>query len=236
MSATPSTPAALVTGAGSGIGLEVARQLAALGWNLALAGRSATKLQDAARTAAPRALVVPTDLTQPQQAAAAVDATTAAFGRVDAVVNCAGVARLAPLSESTLELWQEALATNTIAPGVIITRAWPHFVRQRGGCIVNISSMATADPFPGLGVYAASKCGMDSLVRSAHTEGAPHHIRAFCVNPGAVETPMLRALFTEDALPRTATLDPADVARVVVDCIQGRREADRGTPIYLSRT
>ena len=93
--------------------------------------------------------------------------------------------------------------------------------------------MATVDPFPGLGVYAASKAALASLTRSLHNEGASHGIRAFSVAPGAVETKMLRQLFSTDQLPTDQTLEPAAVAEVVVGCIRGEREDDRGQTILL---
>lgn len=128
-----------------------------------------------------------------------------------------------------------AFRTNTFGPATIIRAAWPHFAARRAGCIVNVSSYATVSPFPGLFAYAASKSALDSMTRSCHVEGEPLGIRAFCINPGAVETPMLRALFSEDAVPRATTLDPGEVARVIVDCIEGRRDADRGSPVLLRR-
>ncbi len=143
------------------------------------------------------------------------------------------MAPLVPIDETTDKLLDDTFATNTFAPILLVAGVWPVFRRQESGCVVNVSSMAVADPFPGFSVYAASKGAVDALTRSVVTEGRVYGIRAFSVAPGAVETPMLRENFSAQAIPPTATLDPRDVARVVVDCIQGRREADLGQTILL---
>jgi NAD(P)-dependent dehydrogenase (short-subunit alcohol dehydrogenase family) len=117
----------------------------------------------------------------------------------------------------------------------MITRAWPHFCTRNTGCIVNVSSLATTDPFPGFFAYAASKSALESLTRSAHGEGKRHGIRAFSVAPGAVETPLLRQNFSEKVLPHAATLDPEAVASLIVDCIEGRRDEDRGKSIAIKK-
>jgi NAD(P)-dependent dehydrogenase (short-subunit alcohol dehydrogenase family) len=101
--------------------------------------------------------------------------------------------------------------------------------------VVNVSSLASSDPFQGFFAYAASKAALDSFVRSMHREGARHGIRAFSVNPGAVETPLLRSNFPVKVVPASAALAPEAVAMLIVDCIEGRREADRGKTIEIRK-
>jgi NAD(P)-dependent dehydrogenase (short-subunit alcohol dehydrogenase family) len=102
------------------------------------------------------------------------------------------------------------------------------FVRQRRGVIVNVSSMAAVDPLPGFLSYGASKAALESLARSAATEGREHGIRAYNVMPGTVATPLSRALFG-DSTPQRA-LEPRDVAGVVLACIEGERaDASEGS-------
>ncbi len=232
-------PVAIVTGAGSGIGAEVCQMLAADGYRITLVGRSESKLQrtmDAIveqMAAAPEMLVEPADISDAEQARSLVDLTIAQWGRVDVIVNNAGFAALSPLEESSEDLLFQSFAINTFGPFYLVARAWPALRRQRSGCIVNVSSMATLDPFPGLGVYAAAKAALESLTRSIHQEGSDLGIRAFSVAPGAVETPMLRHLFSEEALPPEKTLDPAEVASVVLECIRGIRDDQRGGVIRV---
>jgi NAD(P)-dependent dehydrogenase (short-subunit alcohol dehydrogenase family) len=223
---------AIVTGAGSGIGRAVALALGEEGFRLALVGRDADKLQSTADSV-PEALLIAADLSEADAALMVVDKTVDRWGRVDVLVNNAGVAPLVPIDETTDTLIDETFAINAFAPIRLVASVWPVLRRQESGCVVNVSSMAVADPFPGFSVYAASKGAVDALTRSVINEGRVYGIRAFSVAPGAVETPLLRASFSAQAIPPTATLDPRDVARVVLDCIQGRREADLGQTILL---
>jgi NAD(P)-dependent dehydrogenase (short-subunit alcohol dehydrogenase family) len=223
---------AIVTGAGSGIGRAVAQALGEQAFRLALVGRNADKLQSTADSV-PEAFPIVADLSEPDAALLVVDETADRWGRVDVLVNNAGVAPLVPIDEMTDTLLNDTFAINAFAPIRLVAAAWSIFRRQESGCVVNVSSMAVADPFPGFSVYAASKGAVDALTRSVINEGRVYGIRAFSVAPGAVETPLLRASFSAQAIPPTATLDPRDVAQVVVDCIQGRREADLGQTILL---
>jgi NAD(P)-dependent dehydrogenase (short-subunit alcohol dehydrogenase family) len=233
-----SAPVTILTGAGSGIGHALALMLAERGHTLHLVGRTASKLahtESEILAAHPGAKVRThcIDLCDSDLAHGVVDSAIAADGGIDCLVNCAGIAPLAPIDRTDESVLEHAFMTNTFAPAFLIARCWPHFAERRAGCIVNISSMASIDPFPGFFAYAASKAALDSLTRSCHTEGARRGIRAFCINPGAVETPLLRSNFPERVLPHAKTLAPESVARVALDCIEGRRDEDRGRPIPL---
>jgi NAD(P)-dependent dehydrogenase (short-subunit alcohol dehydrogenase family) len=228
---------AIVTGAGSGIGRGAAGLLAAAGWRVALVGRGRAALErvarDAGSSAAERTLVLARDVGRPDDARAIVVETVARWGRLDALVSNAGTAPVRDIEATDEALLAEVFAVNAFGPALAIARAWPTFVRQRSGVIVNVSSMAAVDPFPGFFVYAASKAAVASLVRSAAREGAAIGVRAYAVAPGAVETPMLRAIVSEDDLPRSATLDPAGVARVIVECVLGHRPEPSGSTILM---
>jgi len=227
---------AIVTGASSGIGLATAERLAASGWCLVLAARTPDPLGAAAQRVqrcGGEAIGVPTHVDDPHQSGLLVDRAVDHFGRLDAVVNSAGFATLASIEETTPEAMQKSLAINALGPAYLIARAWPVFVRQRTGCVVNISTMATRDPFPGFFAYAASKAPMNLMVRSCANEGAEHGIRAFAIAPGAVETPMLRSLFDERAISRDATLSPDEVAARVVACILGEHDDQSGEIIWM---
>jgi NAD(P)-dependent dehydrogenase (short-subunit alcohol dehydrogenase family) len=233
------TPVAIVTGAGSGIGRAVCGLLANAGYRLSLVGRREAKLQEtmdgiAARSAAaPEMLILSADLASAQQAMSVVDMTVEQWGRVDALVHAAGNAAVVSIDRTDEDLLYRTFAVNTFAAAYLIARLWPVFRKQRGGCIVNVSTMGTSDPFPGFFVYAAAKAALESFTRSVAKEGADAGIRAFSVAPGAVETDMLRANFSERQVPHRHTLDPLDVAHVICDCVLGRREGETGTTIYL---
>ncbi|MGP1309461.1 MAG: SDR family NAD(P)-dependent oxidoreductase [Phycisphaerales bacterium] len=230
-------PVAIVTGAGSGIGLASARGLAGAGFDLLLVGRREGPLRAAiegirAETAACAALAFPADVAETANARRIVDACLDRFGRIDCLVNNAGLAPLLPIDRTTPEVLHEVFAVNAVGPGALIAACWPTFLAQRSGRVVNISTMGTADPFPGFFAYAAAKAAVNSFARSIAKEGAEHGVRGFAIAPGAVETPMLRALFDEQAIPREATLTPETIAAIVVECATGARDAESGATIF----
>ena len=231
------TPVAIVTGASSGVGRDAALLLAEAGYAVALLARRAEKLNETAQQITeqtPTASVTcqPTDVTDPEAAQRAVEAVLDAHGRVDALVNAAGDAPLQPIEKISDEVYRRCIDSN-LSGVVYLTRAvWPTLQKQRSGCIVNISSMASIDPFKGFNIYAAAKAGVNLFTRCCADE-ARGQVKAVAVAPGAIETPMLRANFSEKALPKDKTLDPSEVAQVVVDCITGRREFTNGETIQV---
>lgn len=224
--------AAIVTGATAGIGLATARLLVARGWRVLAVGRDPGRLDDAMKTLGSAAQPCRADVGKPDGPAAIVQAGLRAFGRIDGLVNNAGVAPLTPIAQHSPELIDRTFATNTIGPAKLIVAAWPHLIATRGR-LVNVSSVAARDPFPGFFAYAASKAAVEMLAVSAAKEGHAAGVRAFAVAPGATETGMFRALFDESAVPRSDVLDPSAVASLIVDCLTGGRDADNGTTITI---
>lgn len=229
-------PAAIITGAGSGIGRATAILLAASGYRLALLGRRTPPLAETAALLPPSAdaLITPCDIGDPAQAAAAVDACLERFARLDALINNAGLAPLAAIDKTTPQVIDDAYRVNALGPAYLIARAWPAMTRQRAGCIINISTLGTIDPFPGFFAYASSKAAVNLMVRSCANEGKPFNIRAFAIAPGAVETDMLRANFSPRQIPPADTLAPERVAELILACIRGRHDARNGDTIPIS--
>jgi NAD(P)-dependent dehydrogenase (short-subunit alcohol dehydrogenase family) len=238
---------ALISGAGSGIGRATALLLAAAGWRVAIMGRRVDALEETATSIGDaedsRVLILTGDVSIAEQAAAAVEQTVARFGRIDAVVNNAGSAPLAPIDKTTPEMLRECFAVNAIAAGYVIAASWPVFRRQAEeakaqgeaarATVVNVSSMATRDPFAGFFAYAAAKASVNLMALSCAKEGRAIGVRGFAVAPGAVETPMLRANFPEKMIPKAKALAPEDVARIIVACINGERDAENGQVIWV---
>jgi len=240
MSNSANTPIAIVTGAGSGVGRAVALLLAGKGYGLALAGRRKEPLDETVALAERRgsagqrsAVAIPTDVSDPAQARGLVDEVLSRFGRIDALINNAGMAEFVPMGETDHELLLRTLKVNTIGPWTAISAALPAFRKQGDGCVVNVSSMATADPFPGLCAYAASKCALESFARSLANERGEADIRAYNVAPGAIDTEMLRRAISEEELPSEQCLTPERVAEVIVDLVTGERDEPHGATVRL---
>lgn len=255
------SPVALVTGAGSGIGRAIATQLAARGWRIMGVGRHEGTLRQTlelcTKAGGPGGLVYTCDVGDADQARTAIATAFSRFGRLDALINNAGAAPKVAAAEHTKEHIAQAFAVNSIGPANMIAEAlarWttggapgllsidtqppsisgaPPHTHPIGPAIVNVSSMAAADPFPGFFAYGASKAAVNLLTKAAHNEYAPLGLRAFAVAPGAVETPLLRSIFPAEALPASRCLAPETVASVVVSCVLGEREANRGEVILL---
>jgi NAD(P)-dependent dehydrogenase (short-subunit alcohol dehydrogenase family) len=153
------------------------------------------------------------DLARPADAGRLIDAAVARFGRVDVLINNAGHAPLAHIQDLSVEDFDRALALNIAAVFHTTRAVWPVMQRQGGGVIVNISSLASVDPFPGFAVYGASKAWVNLFSQAMAAEGKPLGIRVFSVAPGAVETELLRRSFPD--LPAEHTLAPAQVAEVI---------------------
>jgi 3-hydroxybutyrate dehydrogenase len=180
----------LVTGAGSGIGREVARRFSAEGWNLALTARGKRDLDETAVSCAGPTLVVPADITEPGAVEHLFAQIEAAWGPVDALVANAGSGVSAPIVRTTDEDWQRMLDLNLTAPFRCIRRALPSMIERGFGRIVVVASVAAKRGEPYVSAYTASKHGVLGLVRSAAAELAKTGVTVNAVCPGFVDTPM----------------------------------------------
>ena len=226
-------PVAIVTGAGSGIGRATAVMLAQRGYALALVGRREAALRDTAAMLKSQSIAVATDISDAAACESLISATESKLGRIDVLINNAGSAPMVPIEKSGPTVIDEVFDVNALGPAYLIHFAWPVFVRQKRGCIVNVSTMGTIDPFPGFFAYAAAKASVNLMALSCANEGKRHGIRAFSVAPGSVETAMLRGNFPESKLPRSRVLTPEAVAQVIVDCVEGKRDSENGKTIVV---
>lgn len=225
----------IVTGAGSGVGRETAFLLAQSGYQLILVGRTASKLQETAnriRANSP-CQILTADLCDAKAATIIVDKTLRSFGHIDTLVNVAGHAPLCPIDQITAKMLHRCLETNLAAVVRLTAAAWPVFQRQQHGMIVNVSSMASVNPFPGFSIYAAAKVGLNMFTKSTSEEGKSIGVQAIAIAPGAIETSMLRSIFDKSTIPTNKTLSPMDVATVICDCINGTRKFESGDTILL---
>ncbi|MEM9252530.1 MAG: SDR family oxidoreductase [Planctomycetota bacterium] len=238
MPETDSLNVAIVTGGSSGVGRATAPLLAAAGYHVALAARSADKLEqavDEARAAAAdgvRVIAVPTDLTDQDAVTALVDRAVAELGGVTALCNVAGHAPLGPIQSITADEWRKCVDIN-LTSVVYTTQAVWKPMRKTGGTIVNVSSMSSIDPFKGFSMYAAAKIGVNMFTKCTADEGKRRGIKAVCLAPGAIETPMLRQNFNEKVIHPDHALAPAEFGQIIVDLVLGTRDYTPGETLVV---
>lgn len=181
---------AIVTGAGSGIGRAVARQLLLEGARVILFGRTRARLEEARGSTPERyAQCVVGRHEVEREVDGLVQATRGFLGGVDLLVNCAGEYQRAPLGETSTEAWNQMLSSNLTGP-FLVTRALLPSLREARGSVVNVSSTLGLRPVAGVAAYAAAKAGLIQLTKSLALEEAPHGVRACVVCPGVVSTPL----------------------------------------------
>ncbi|HEX2642360.1 MAG TPA: SDR family NAD(P)-dependent oxidoreductase [Thermoanaerobaculia bacterium] len=207
---------AVVSGGGSGIGREVALELARRGYSLALLGRRAEALEETLALAGlPGAsgLALACDVRDPQAVEAAVAEVHRRWGAAAVVVPAAGFARLAPVEEMAPSDFAEVVATN-LTGSFLVIRALLSPMKERGsGWIFPVLSVAARRAFPGWGAYCASKWGLAGLVAALREELAGTGVRITALYPGATDTPIWNGMPGE--WNRAAMVPAAEVARAV---------------------
>jgi 3-oxoacyl-[acyl-carrier protein] reductase len=237
----------LVTGGSRGIGRAVAGEFAARGATVAVQFRSDRAAADAtlAGLAGTGHLALQADLADPEQARSLVARVVERLGRVDVLVNNAGIYRAQPVLETGWEewrrSWQETIATNLLGPANLIHAVAPHMVAAGGGRIVNVSSRGAFRGEPDHPAYGASKAGLNSLGQSMARALGRHGIYVTTVAPGYVETDMAApflegprgdAIRAQSPLGRVAT--PEEVARVVVFLATPGAESTTGAVVDVN--
>ncbi|WP_459191850.1 SDR family oxidoreductase [Halosimplex sp. J119] len=202
---------AIVTGASSGIGEATARALTREGCDVALVARREERLARIAdEIGTDRALAVPADVTDEEAIADAVERTREAFGRVDLLVNNAGVLRSAPVAEADLDDLHEQVEVNLL--GVMnATHAVLPDLLDSDGDVITVSSMNARHPVAEGSAYTASKCGVNGFCESLRKEMRGEDVRVTIIMPGPVETEM-NDWAEWDGRP----LDPTDVAETIL--------------------
>ena len=185
---------AVVTGAAGGIGLAIAARLHAEGASVVIADLNAAAAEAAAAklTAAGggAAIGIACDVGSEEQVEAAVRTTVERFGRIDVIVNNAGLMTFKTLAEFTGDDWLKVLRVDLLGAAFFTRQAFLHF-GEKGGAIVNIASVHAVETSANAAPYSAAKAGLLSLTRTTSIEGRDVNIRANAVLPGAIDTPML---------------------------------------------
>lgn len=189
---------ALVTGAGRGIGRAIALALAEAGADLVLTSRTSAQLEAVAGEVAARerrAEVVPADVADEASVEAVVARALERFGRLDVLVNNAGVSPVYKRAEHTTSAeWDQVMAVNLRGVFLCSLAAGRAMIQARGGSIVNLVSVGARVALPRLVAYCSAKGGVDEMTRVLAVEWAPHNVRVNAVAPAYVETDMTRGL------------------------------------------
>jgi len=214
--------AAIVTGAGRGLGRAIAVALAQAGAKVALAARSAAQLGEVASAiteSGGQAIAVPTDVTRESDAQRLVERALESFGALHIVVNNAGIERRAPLLEYTQQDWDEVMAVNLRAMFLVAKAAGPALIEQKWGRVLNMASVGGTIAAPGNAAYHASKAGVILFTKSLALEWAKYNITVNALAPGYFETDMLQSLVRNQylkakinrAIPLRRFGDPAEL-------------------------
>jgi len=223
----------VITGGSSGLGEATARHLAAQGAKVVLGARRIDRLHAiAADIGLPPEAVIETDVTDAAQVKRLVDAAVATHGRIDVVLNNAGLMPQSPLERGKIDEWDRMIDVNIKGVLYGIAAALPYMTAQKNGHIINVSSVAGHKVRPGSSVYAATKAAVLMLSEGLRQEVKPYNIRTTVISPGAVESELPNTITDPDVAQRIndfydAYAIPADsFARMVAFAISQPDEVD----------
>lgn len=191
----------VITGASSGLGEATARYLAERGATVVLGARRLDRIDALAAELAGRdkkAMAVQTDVTQRGQVQHLVEAAVAAYGRIDVMINNAGLMPHSPLERLKVDDWDRMIDVNLKGVLYGIAAALPHMQRQKSGHIINVSSVAGHKVRPGGAVYSATKHAVRALSEGLRQEVKPYNIRTTVISPGAVATELPDSITESD--------------------------------------
>lgn len=225
----------VITGASSGLGEATARLLASQGASVGLGARRVDRLQalaDDLTGSGGQAFALPTDVTDYDQVKRLVDAAVQTYGRVDVMINNAGLMPHSPLERLKIDDWNQMIDVNLKGVLYGIAAALPYMKEQKAGHIINVSSVAGHKVRPGGVVYAATKHAVRALSEGLRMEVKPYNIRTTVISPGAVATDLLNSITEPDVATNLhqfyeAFAIPADsFARMVAFAISQPEDVD----------
>ena len=232
---------ALVTGGASGIGREIASELARAGCDVHAGDISAPA---PGADDGDRVHFVKLDVGDAAGVQRTVDGIVAAQGRIDILVNCAGILKTRPLVESTIADWDDVARVNLSGVYYCSKAVMPHMIAQRYGKIVNIASVSSAKGGGQFGnvLYGTTKAGVVAMTQGFARELGPYGINVNAVSPGVVETAMTASLMSDEmrervvaSIPMRRLVEPIEIARVVAYLASDLSQAITGQAIVVDR-
>ena len=182
---------ALITGGGSGIGTAIAERFVADGVRICITGRRKEMLEKVAESLPPASVVIcQGDVSKEEEVKRMVETTMKFGGKIDVLVNNAGINHPAPIAELDLKLWEHVIAVNLTGPFLLMKEVVPHMLKEGGGSIINIASLGGLRCLPSMPAYCSSKAGLIMLTQQAALEYGSKNIRSNVVCPGGVSTDM----------------------------------------------
>jgi NAD(P)-dependent dehydrogenase (short-subunit alcohol dehydrogenase family) len=205
---------AFITGGSRGIGFATAKAFVSQGAKVAIVGTNQDRLDAAVGELGGEVFGVPADVARHEDVERAVSTTVARFGRLDVLVNNAGIGVYRPVAEMTIDEWNRTFATNVNGMFYCCRAALPH-LRQHAGWIINISSLSSTGPFANGAAYCASKSAVNTFSDVLMQEVRYDGVRVACVLPGSVNTGFGGRANTKSEW----ALQPEDVAEMIVDLV-----------------
>ena len=231
---------AIVTGGGGAIGQAICLGLAREGAKVAACDLNITAAQRTESLLGPTGLAIQADVSRPEDVSRMVDETLRKFGRLDILVNGAGILRRTPTLEMDVAEWDLVIAVNLRSMFLCCKAAALVMKEQGGGKIVNVTSGRGVTGMNGSVHYSASKGGVNGLTRSLGMEWAPYNINVNAVGPGITDTPLMRGVHTEEQMQARAAIQPnkriskpEDVVGAVIYLCSNASETMYGQIIYM---
>ncbi|MBF0862261.1 SDR family oxidoreductase [Gluconobacter kanchanaburiensis] len=197
MNNTVANKIVVITGASSGLGAETARHLADHGATVVLGARREERIRDLAQDITAKggkALAVETDVTDRNSVQNLIETAVSTYGRVDVLLNNAGVMPLSPLENLRVDEWDLMIDVNIKGVLYGIAAALPHMKTQKSGHIINVSSVAGHHVFESSAVYSATKFAVRALSEGLRAEVKPYNLRTTIISPGAVQSELLNGI------------------------------------------
>ena len=224
----------VITGASSGLGEATARMLSSEGARVALGARRAGRLQaivDELTRGGGKALALETDVTRYEQVKRLVDAAVEAYGRIDVMINNAGIMPQSPLERLKIDDWNRAIDVNIKGVLYGIAAALPYMQKQKSGHIINVSSVAGHRVRPSSAVYSATKTAVRVISEGLRQEVKPYNIRTTVISPGAVDTELPNSITEPDIAESTrrsyqSAISADSFARAVVFAMSQPEDMD----------